>query len=170
MIKKKNKEKVVVASGYFDPLHHEHVRYFRLAKKLGEKLVVIVNNDFQTERKKGFCFMPAKERMNIISDLRSVDEVFLSIDKDRSVCKSLSKLKPDVFAKGGDRFSHEIPESKVCKKYGIKIVDGLGKKKQSSSSLLNKAHEALEKLKEAEGVFVEVSKEMAQLKRRKTDL
>jgi bifunctional ADP-heptose synthase (sugar kinase/adenylyltransferase) len=66
-----------------------------------------------------------------------VDEVFLSIDQDRSVCKSIEYLKPHIFAKGGDRTSDEIPESKVCREYGIEIIDGLGDKIRSSSEFIN---------------------------------
>jgi rfaE bifunctional protein nucleotidyltransferase chain/domain len=133
------KQIVVAASGYFDPLHIGHIEYLNMAKALGDKLIVIVNNDNQAKLKKGHSFMPEKERVKIMESLKSVDEVFLSIDNDMTVCKSLEKIKPDIFAKGGDRFSNEIPESKVCKKNNIKIIDGLGKKIQSSSWLINKS-------------------------------
>jgi len=129
-------KKIIVASGYFDPLHIGHIEYLKLAKKLGSKLVVIVNNDKQAKLKKGFSFMNEKERMEIVKSLFFVDEVFLSVDKHLSVCESLKKIRPHIFAKGGDRFSSEIPESKVCKELGIEIVDGLGKKIQSSSDLI----------------------------------
>ena len=64
-----------------------------------------------------------------------LDEVFLSIDMDTTVCKSLEAIKPNIFTNGGDRTNEEIPESMVCKKYGIEILDGLGKKIRSSSGL-----------------------------------
>lgn len=124
---------LVVASGYFDPLHVGHIEYLELSKKLGDKLIVIINNDIQAKLKKGNSFMDEKDRMQIISSLRCVDEVFLSIDKDITQCKSLELLKPQVFANGGDRTNAEIPESTICKKLNIKIVDGLGKKIRSSS-------------------------------------
>ena len=127
--------KIVVTSGYFDPLHVGHLECLELAKQLGGKLIVIVNSDLQAKLKKNKSFMNQEDRMKIISALKCVDEVFLSIDKDKSQCESLRYLKPDVFAKGGDRTSGEIPESKVCKELGIKIVDGLGKKIRSSSEL-----------------------------------
>lgn len=130
------KEIIVVASGYFDPLHAGHIEYLEKAKKLGDKLIVILNNDEQAILKKGFVFMPLEERKKIIQSLKFVDEIFISIDKDRSVCKSLEKIKPDIFAKGGDRNIGNIPETETCKKCNIKIVDGLGEKIQSSSELL----------------------------------
>ena len=106
-----------------------------MAKKLGDKLVVIVNNNYQCELKKGKPFMYEKDRVTIVSNLKNVDEVFLSIDKDKTVCASLEKIKPDIFANGGDRKNYEIPESVICKKYDIKIIDGLGEKIRSSSDL-----------------------------------
>lgn len=140
-------EIVVATSGYFDPIHAGHIECLQLAKEgLGEeitqgkkvKLVVIVNNDKQVAIKKGKEFMPFSERLKIVKAIKYVDEVFPSIDEDASICKSLEALKPHVFAKGGDRFSYEIPEAKVCKELGIKIVDGLGAKIQSSSELVKK--------------------------------
>jgi len=125
--------KVVVTSGYFDPLHVGHIECLELAKQLGDKLIVIVNSDFQAKLKKGKSFMNQEDRMKIISALKCVDEVFLSIDKDKTQCESLEYLKPHIFAKGGDRRSSEIPESKLCKELGIKIVDQLGEKIRSSS-------------------------------------
>ena len=127
--------KVVAISGYFDPIHVGHLEYINMAKKLGDKLVVIVNNNYQCELKKGKPFMDEKDRVTIVSNLKNVDEVFLSIDKDKTVCASLEKIKPDIFANGGDRKNYEIPESVICKKYEIKIIDGLGEKIRSSSDL-----------------------------------
>ncbi len=135
------KELIVAASGYFDPLHLGHIEYLRMAKGLGDKLIVIVNNTKQAILKKNYEFMSLKERVEIIKSLKFVDEVFVSIDEDKTVCKSIEAVKPDIFAKGGDRFAGEIPESAVCKKLGIKIVDGLGEKIQSSSELVSKSKE-----------------------------
>ena len=107
--------KIAITSGYFDPLHIGHIECFRLSKELADKLVVILNNDYQTKLKKSKIFMPQQERKTIIEALRDVDEVFLSIDKDRSVCESIKALAEKyqgneiIFTKGGDKFSHEIP-------------------------------------------------------------
>ena len=125
----------VAVSGYFDPIHVGHLDYLELAKELGDKLIVIVNNNHQCKLKKGKPFMDESDRMRILESLSVVDEVFLSIDSDRSVCKSLEEIKPDIFANGGDRATSEVPESVVCKKYNIKILDGLGDKIRSSSFL-----------------------------------
>ncbi|MEK6890457.1 MAG: adenylyltransferase/cytidyltransferase family protein [Nanoarchaeota archaeon] len=93
------KQIIVATSGYFDPLHIGHIQCLELAKKLGDKLIVIVNNDKQAALKKGKEFMPFKERVEIIKSIKWVDEVFPSIDEDRTVCKSLEAIRPDILAK-----------------------------------------------------------------------
>jgi len=137
----KKKEIVVACSGYFDPLHVGHIECFEKAKALGDRLIVIVNNDKQAVLKNGSEFISFKERIKIIKSLKVVDEVFASIDEDRTVCKSLEALKPSIFAKGGDRNAGNIPEKEVCDRLGIKIVDGCGEKIQSSSELVKKFKE-----------------------------
>ena len=125
----------IAISGYFDPIHVGHIEYINNAKKLGDWLVVIVNNNNQCALKKGKYFMDEKDRVLIVKNIKAVDEVFLSIDEDKTVCKSLKKVNPDVFANGGDRKNYEIPESKVCKENNIQIIDGLGDKIRRSSDL-----------------------------------
>ena len=132
---------IVINSGYFDPLHVGHLECMELSKKLGDKLVIILNNDDQCVVKKGKAFMPQEEKKKILESLKYVDEVFISIDKDASICESIKVIAEKykehkiIFAKGGDRFVYEIPETKLCKELGIKVVDGLGKKIKSSSEL-----------------------------------
>lgn len=138
--------KIVITSGFFNPIHIGHINLIKEAKSLGDHLAVIVNNDEQVKIKKSVEFMPQSERMSIIEALGYVDEVFLSIDKDASIAKSLEFLAKKYqgelyFAKGGDRNSNNIPESEkaVCRDFNIKIVNGVGGDKvQSSSWLLNK--------------------------------
>ena len=127
----------VAVSGYFDPLHVGHIEYMELAKALGNKLVVILNNEKQTMLKRGKKpFMPLNERKKILEALKFVDKVLISVDEDLSVCETLKFIKPHIFANGGDRNKGNIPETKVCEELGIKIVDGLGRKIQSSSELI----------------------------------
>jgi len=139
-MKNNNKNIVVAVSGYFNPVHVGHIKLFKEAKKLGTKLVVIVNNDKQVELKGSYPFMKEKERSEIILGLKSVDKVVIAIDKDRSVCKTLEYIKPDIFANGGDRFKKNIPEIAICKKIGCKAVFNVGQggKVQSSSWLIQK--------------------------------
>lgn len=142
--------KTVAVSGGFDPLHIGHVRMFEQAKKLGDKLVVILNNDNWLKDKKGFVFMHQDERKEVIKALACVDKVIITDhkkgDSDRSVCKALAALKPDIFVNGGDRKNEaDIPEASTCKKFGIKMVFEVGKggKVQSSSWLTNAIPTAL---------------------------
>jgi len=107
---------------------------------LGDKLVAIVNNDYQVKLKGSVAFMPQADRLKIVAALRGVDAVFLSIDRDLSVCRSLAQLKPDIFANGGDRHSlGDVPEYPVCQKLKIKMVDGLGRKIRASSKIIAQA-------------------------------
>jgi bifunctional ADP-heptose synthase (sugar kinase/adenylyltransferase) len=84
--------------------------------------------------------MAFEERAEIISALEGVDSVIKADDADGTVCETLIKLKPDIFANGGDRKSGNIPEYKLCDELGIEMVFGVGgnDKPQSSSWLVNK--------------------------------
>jgi cytidyltransferase-like protein len=144
-IAKSHKKEIVVAvSGGFDPLHAGHVRLFEKAKKLGTRLVVILNNDNWLRAKKDHVFMNEGERKEIIEALRVVDGVMLTKHlkdtKDMSVVKELKILRPDIFANGGDRHYGNIPEVPVCEAIGCKMIFnvGHGGKVQSSSWLLAK--------------------------------
>lgn len=137
------KEKIiVVVSGGFDPLHVGHVRLFKHAKELGDKLVVILNNDNWLREKKVHIFMSENERAEIIEALEMVDEVILTDHKenpdDMSTNSTLLKVKPDIFANGGDRKIDNIPEVEVCREIDCKVVFNVGRdgKSQSSSWLL----------------------------------
>ena len=133
------KEKIVTVSGGFDPIHVGHVRMICEASKLG-KLVVILNNDAFLTRKKGRPFMPLEERKEILENIKGVDSVFVSIDEDDSVSKSLETIKPDIFANGGDRRdASEIREAEVCNRLGIEMVFNVGGGKIQSSSWLTKS-------------------------------
>lgn len=142
------KEVVVAVSGGFDPVHIGHVRLFREAKALGGKLVVILNNDHWLRKKKGYAFMPAEERKEIIEALGPVDRVLLTLHEedpgDMSVCRELELLKPDVFANGGDRKEDNVPEYGICRRLGIRMAFNVGEggKVQSSSWLVEKARNA----------------------------
>jgi cytidyltransferase-like protein len=154
---KKANTRWIAVSGGFDPLHIGHVRMLEAASKLGDKLVVILNNDNFLKRKKGFAFMPQKERKELLESFSFVDKVVLSShslkDPDnaryRSVSRELAKLKPYMFANGGDRNKKDASNKqsplywdiKTCKELGIKIAYnvGAGGKMQSSSWMINAA-------------------------------
>ncbi len=148
---KKKKSIVVAASGGFDPIHIGHVRIFKRAKALGDKLVVILNNDNWLMKKKGYVFMPQEERKEIIEAIKYVDKVVLTRHakdtEDMSVCAELKKIRPDIFANGGDRKLGNIPEVPVCEEIGCKMVFNVGEggKVQSSSWLVDKHKKRSEK-------------------------
>jgi cytidyltransferase-like protein len=137
------KKHAIIVSGYFNPLHKGHLEYFNSAKRHADILIVIVNNDLQRSLKGSQKFQDEEERLFIVSNIASVDETFLSIDQDRTVKKSIEKIVKDksdlyhfTFANGGDQNNEKIPEVEICKKLGVKLLDGLGDKIQSSSWLL----------------------------------
>ena len=145
----KGNKKVVITSGYFNPLHIGHINLIREAKNLGDFLVVIVNNDEQVVLKGSVPFMNQEERVAIVKALRYADEVVLAVDKDKTVAESLKMIasshRGDIFfAKGGDRNADNIPENEknVCQEFGIKIINGVGGDKiQSSSKLISNVKE-----------------------------
>lgn len=135
----------VAVSGGFDPLHVGHVRMFQEAKKLGDKLVVILNNDSWLRAKKGYAFMPEKERAEVIGSFSFVDRVVLTdhseTDDDMSVSRTLKKIRPHIFANGGDRVQKNTPEDSVCAELNIerRYRIGHGGKVQSSSWMIQNA-------------------------------
>ena len=136
-------KKAVIVSGYFNPLHKGHLDLFENAKEQGDLLIVIVNNDIQRELKGSKFFQDQDERIRIVRALHMVDMAWISIDKDSTQNETL-KLMVDkfhgtmklAFANGGDQTNDTIPETEVCRQFGIELIDGLGEKIQSSSWLL----------------------------------
>ncbi len=137
------KLKAIIVSGYFNPIHKGHIEYFRKARELGDLLLVIVNNDFQVSLKGSKEFQLESERMLIVEQLKLVDQCFLSIDKDRTVRKTIRRIESLyrqeyslAFANGGDQKNELSPERPICEELGIELIDNLGDKIQSSSWLL----------------------------------
>jgi len=129
----------VAVSGGFDPIHIGHLRMFKQAREYGTYLVVILNNDDWLKRKKGKAFMCQEDRAEIIRAFSCVNQVYIQKDNSDSVCECLRTLNPDVFINGGDRRSeHDIPEEKICRELGIRMMFNIGGDKiRSSSDLLN---------------------------------
>ena len=139
------KKKAIIVSGYFNPIHKGHLEYFNTAKALTDELFVIVNNDHQRALKGSKEFQQEEERMIIVSNIKAVDMAILSLDTDRTVCKTIEKIANQyganydlAFANGGDQNNDTIPEKSICEAMGINLLDGLGDKIQSSSWLLKK--------------------------------
>ncbi len=142
--------KVVIVSGYFNPLHGGHLDMIEQARALGDKLIVIVNNDKQQLLKKGKIILDEGNRQRLMRALRDVDEVVLSIDEDLGQALTLRKIRsmyPNdelIFANGGDRDpnKHALPENEVtaCEECNIHAVFGVGShevEKRESSSRIN---------------------------------
>lgn len=134
----------VVASGYFSPAHTGHLAYLREASKLGY-LVVVVNNDLQVGLKGAVPFMDQYDRLDIVSEFRCVNASLLSIDDDRSICRTLELIRPDILVNGGDvRSESDCREAAVCRRLGIRMEFGVGgtEKLRSSSELIRAARSA----------------------------
>ena len=139
------KKIAIIVSGYFNPLHKGLIEYFTMARGLADELIVVVNNDKQRLLKGAKEFMSEDERSLIVSSLKVVDKVYLSIDDDKTVIKTIEMIYSEIsdsynliFGNGGDQNNLSIPEAGICKKLDIKLIDDLGEKIQSSSWLLNK--------------------------------
>lgn len=133
-----NRKRVCISGG-FDPIHVGHIRYIREAAKLGEHLIVILNSDRFLMEKKGYVFMPFDERKEILLNIKGITDVFPCVDLDNTVCKTLQIVRPNIFAKGGDRVKGNVPEEAVCRECKIRIKYGVGgyDKPQSSSWLVS---------------------------------
>ncbi len=137
----------VIVSGYFSPLHIGHLDMIEAGAALGDKLIVIVNNNEQQVAKKGKVIIDEKDRLRLIRALKVVDEAMIAVDEDRTVCASIRAIAeshPDhkiIFANGGDRASGKVvPESAVCEEFGIDMIFDLGgNEKADSSSRINMA-------------------------------
>jgi cytidyltransferase-like protein len=139
----------VAVSGGFDPLHVGHLRLLRDARALGDRLVVILNDDAWLMRKKGYVFMPEQERVELLQSVRWVDEVIIREPRESyDIAHMLDRLDVQIFANGGDRGGDDAlpnPEVIVAERRGIKLVYnvGGGDKPQSSSWLVEKALAAI---------------------------
>ena len=140
-----SKQKAIIVSGYFNPIHKGHLEYFNNAKAVADKLFVIVNNDQQRALKGSKEFQDENERMIIVFNIKAVDKAILAIDTDRTVCETIKMIATEHgeefdlgFANGGDQNNDTIPERAICEEMNVTLIDGLGDKIQSSSWLLKK--------------------------------
>jgi len=124
----------VLVSGYFNPLHLGHLDMIREAKKLGDWLIVVINNDEQVKLKGSCPFFDQETRYKLVAALRDVDEVVMSFDNDETICRTLEIIKPTIFANGGDRVYGHPREIEICRRNNIKYVYGVGGGKTYHSS------------------------------------
>lgn len=138
--------KVIIVSGFFNPLHGGHLDMIDAARGMGDKLVVVVNNDKQQILKKGKIILDEKNRLRLMRALKGVDEVVLSVDEEPPVIQTLEMIAKQhpgdqlIFANGGDRNTTAVvPETEVCEKYGIEMRFDAGEGKPDSSTRINQA-------------------------------
>jgi D-beta-D-heptose 7-phosphate kinase/D-beta-D-heptose 1-phosphate adenosyltransferase len=113
---------LVATGGCFDLLHAGHVATLRAARELGDRLVVCLNSDASVRRLKGPSrpLVPAEDRARVLQALEYVDEVVV-FDEDTPV-EVLRRIRPDVWAKGGDYAGTDVPEAAVLREWGGQAV------------------------------------------------
>lgn len=141
---------IVATSGGFDPLHVGHLRCIQECRYFGSLVVVIVNGDGFLKRKKGYVYMPQKERAELVAGIWAVDHVVLYDDGSQFVAGAIEIIRPNVFGKGGDRSTPEsiaTQEHEACAKVDCRIEYAVGgsEKIQSSSKLVEKVNNANQK-------------------------
>lgn len=137
------KRQVVCCAGKFDPLHDGHRSHIEEAAKLGDWLIVITHPDEVVEvSAKGYCYQPLAERITALRrELPCIDEIVVAEDEGGTVARTLERIRPDIFAKGGDRTPDNMPECEIstCKAIGCRIVYGVGCEKVLYSSKIVEA-------------------------------
>jgi len=120
-------EKVVFTNGCFDIIHAGHVGYLAEARKLGDRLVVAINDDDSVKRLKGEGrpINPVERRMAVVSGLESVDWV-VSFSEDTPEAL-LDAVRPDCLIKGGDYGVDQVVGADIVTAYGgeVKVLSFL---------------------------------------------
>ena len=107
-----------MATGTFDLLHLGHIYYLKEAKKLGDRLAVVVATDSTVRRLKHEPVNPEEIRLNLIKELKIVDEAYLGHEED--IYEIVKEIKPDVIALGFDQIHDENKIKSDLKKRNIK--------------------------------------------------
>ena len=128
-----DQRKTIMVSGGFDPVHIGHIRMILDAAKHGD-VIVVANSDDWLFRKKGFVFMEFDQRAEILAAIKGVVKVSGVDDTDGTVCEAIRRLKPDMFANGGDRRKNNTPEQDVCEELSVQMLWGVGGEDKANSS------------------------------------
>jgi rfaE bifunctional protein, domain II len=142
---KKQGKKVVFTNGCFDLLHSGHVHLFREARKLGDVLIVAVNDDASVQKIKGprRPIFPLKERLEILEAVQFID--YLIPFSQENPRKVISSLLPDVLVKGGDWNLDEVVGREEVTTAGGKVVLIPPREGQSTSQILSRVIESSKK-------------------------
>jgi rfaE bifunctional protein nucleotidyltransferase chain/domain len=129
-------KRVVLANGCFDLLHVGHVRYLQGARALGDALVVGLNSDASVRRLKGAGrpVMPAGERAELVAAVRGVDAVV--VFEEDSAETLITRLRPDVHAKGTDYTEQSVPERATVESLGARVAIAGDPKTHSTRDLI----------------------------------
>jgi FAD synthetase len=112
--------KTVVATGVFDILHPGHVVFLEEARKLGSRLVVIVARDHNVEKRKNPPMIPERQRLELVSSLKGVDEAVLGDHED--FYNPIKEIDPDIIALGkNQRFDEAELQAELLKR-GLKAI------------------------------------------------
>ena len=114
-------QRVVFTNGCFDILHAGHVRYLEAARAMGDCLVLGLNTDASVRRLKGETRPVNTEldRAAVVGALVAVDYVVLFDEPTAELL--IEKVRPAVYAKGGDYTRETLPEAKIVEKYGGEV-------------------------------------------------
>jgi rfaE bifunctional protein nucleotidyltransferase chain/domain len=113
---------LVATGGCFDILHPGHVHTLAAARRLGDRLVVLINDDASVRRLKGpdRPLQPVEDRKAVLDSIADVDEVV--VFSDDTPTEVLRRLRPSIFVKGGDYTATELPETEVLAEWGGTVV------------------------------------------------
>ena len=130
--------RVVLANGLFDLLHVGHVRYLRAARRLGDVLVVAVNDDRSARRLRGRGrpIVKGRDRARVVAALEGVD--FVVQFAGATVAPLIRRLRPEVQCKGTDYTERSVPEREVVRSYGGVVAIAGDKKRHATSGLIGR--------------------------------
>jgi rfaE bifunctional protein nucleotidyltransferase chain/domain len=114
--------RVVTTNGCFDVLHVGHLELLRQAKRLGDVLVVLVNDDASVRDLKGPSrpIVPLGDRAELLAALEPVDYVVAF--SESTPVDALTRIRPAVHVKGGDYEAADLPETPVVEAGGGSVV------------------------------------------------
>ena len=134
---KKKGKRLVMTNGCFDLLHAGHIMLFSASKKLGDVLIVAIDDDDSVRdlKGKGRPVISARERVRIISALDSVDYVVVFSSQELS--KLIEIIRPDVLTKGSNYASEEVFGRELVEQLGGRVVLIPVTEKISSTRIIN---------------------------------